>query len=390
MRKFFSISENEEQLLRHLEESGNSRPLDELELEKKLHEGESLNGQPMGLHGWARDHELRFPHFSTLKFSPGRYYWQRIGENTIYPSGLADILPSRLLVPVMRKKFIETIGPRAEAALYHYDHTPADEAVPLSQGGLSVTQKIGEILVSRQSLLVAVSHAESLDDIAVNQGPVAIAAASKSPRLIKRVGTSLSKTLTREKYKGKPVPHHFRFFGTIHLTIPDTSSTEKWAIPEEAKEKVSKSGMRSMMNDVKKGTAIVMAPTGAGMRMSPDAGQEGPQLLDMPGFSETTKGIIGRFGHFMVTAAWNDKVSVSSIHSLPNWEEAAKAEGKTKLSKKDKAEIMPKYLDQIRLELAQRTADVSQLPVRFETEVKVGKEAVKQIVFPRQVPEVGF
>ena len=295
------------------------------------------------------------------------------------------MLPRKLLVPRMRRKFIETIGLRASVALDAYENTPADSEKPVEDGGLAVAQKIGEILLENNSILVAVSHAENLDDVGVNQGPVALAAATKRTRLIRKVGTNLSKTLTRENYKGKPVPHLFKFFGNIYLTIPDTASLPRWGIPDEAIKLVVGGGLRAMMRDIDDGAAMVMAPTGKAMQQNPQTedgrNAEGPKSLYMSSFSESSSRVMEKFTYFMAAASWGDNVSISSIYSLPDWKELEQERGR-RLSKVEKTGIMVVYLNLIRSELAQHTANAAQMPVTYDSVPENGKPTVRKTALP--------
>jgi hypothetical protein len=362
-------------------------PAELTELELEMHEGPEPRdpNKPYGLHGWSDDHEVRFEHFSSLELNTKKYPWQRINVNTIPASPLVYVFPRKILVPLMRKHFVKTIGDRAVNALRAYEETPADPEKPIEEGGLSVSQKIGEIAASGESAIVLVSHAESLDDVAVNQGPVAISVASRLSRLIRKVGTGFSKTLTRESYKGKPVPRHFKFFGKIYLTFPDTDNTVKWKIPEAAKKIVIASGARAMYRDIEKGAVIVMAPTGGGMQHNPQPVEGkpayGPETLHMSDFSENSSRLIGKFGYYIMSAAWGDNVSISSVYKLPDWKKLAKDRGRI-ISKQERASEMQRHIEFIRLDLAQRTANIAEMPVTIDVVDNATGKAIKRTSLP--------
>lgn len=353
---------------------GHSTPQDLKALELELHEGPEPRDpdNPLGLHGWSLNHQGRFDDFDSLPFMPTRYRWQQLTVNTLEASWLLNIIPRKILAPKMRKMFIKGIGPRAETALHQYETTPADPNIPIEEGGLSNFEMIGEILANGESILIALAHAESLDDFALATGPVAIAAATRKPRLVRRVGNVISKTLTRERYLGKEVPKYFKWFSKLFFTIPDTQSSEDpeitsveyWKIPEEARNIVVSGGMRALFRDIEKGAAIIMAPAGGAMKAK-KLTKDGPVTqLEMGKFSENTIRSIGKFTYYLVAVASGEEVNIGSIHRLPDWDKLTKEKGKA-LAKQEKADILNEPVNNMRREIAQRTANLAKVPVSY-------------------------
>jgi len=377
LRKFGARAEKH--FLEYSSDISDERLLETIELEEKLHEGPEGHSSPegTGLKAWSAKHEKKYDDFSVLNFNPKKYRFQRIDEHYTPPSALIYWLPSKFLFSRMRQQFIDTIGPRAEAALDAYENTPANEGEPIEEGGKSVFEELGNLILKKEAILIAVAHAESLDDVALNQGPVALAAASRKGRFIDRVGTVLSKTLSREQYKGRPVVHLFKFFGKIFWTIPESKNTKLYDLSEEAVAFVKGGGMRALERDIENnGTTIVMAPGGSAMELKVEDGQE---MLEAPDIPEQTLKLLDKFRHYAVAASWGGKISVSSIYELPDYKRLAKEAGKNKLNKYERQELTAPHLNRIATELAQRTANAAGLPVRY-THIEISERELSRKV----------
>jgi hypothetical protein len=219
-------------ILEYSSEVGDKRLPETIELEQQMLHGAGPHNpeSPKGIRGWSYSHEAneKYEGFTAGKLNPKRLRDQRIDENVTYPSILTYIIPHRTLAWAAERKFIKTVGPRAIAAMEAYENTPAYENQ--EPDAPSVIEELGSLMLAGESTLVAVAHAESLDDIAVNHGPVAIAAARKRSRLINKTGTSLGKTLSLENYNGKRVPKHFKFFGVIFWTFPESENLKLYDV----------------------------------------------------------------------------------------------------------------------------------------------------------------
>jgi hypothetical protein len=336
-------------------------------LELELHHGHSgrpLPDKPMGLDGWSKDHEERFPGFTTREYNPEKYPAQRIDTYASEASKHLYFIPRLIYQHFAKKIYLKIMGPSAGDALEAFATTPANEFETIENGGLSVREAIGNLAMQGKTGTVLTSHAESLEDVGLYHGPVVLSLAKKRSRFARRAAVFLNKAQTREDYKGKPVEDHFKYFGEIIWTVPDTDSPKKWDISERVSEAVVRGSLRAIKQGLKRGMWLTQAPVGKGMKMSPDPGKEGPESLYQESMSPTTAHIISEFDHFAVAAAWSGKVSLSSLHELPEL---------SRLPKKERQKIIIENANKIHQMLAQQTADLAQIPVIYELVHEAGK-----------------
>lgn len=364
----------------------------EVRLEEQLFFGQSyIEGESedvSGLTDWAKSHQSRFVGFRARSYHPS-LPGHKIDDNKLEASRIIPFIPRKILAKKMRGKYVDAMGQQGIKALEVFNNRPAKEGASLEEAG-SLFQALGEIMYDRDSVFLATSHGESLGDVGTLAGAVAMSAGSKRSRLVKYCGTSISKSLVLQEYFGKLVPERFKFFGKLYLTVPDTSSTGLYDLPDAGVHRVRSSSTQELLNDLDRGKlrAFTTAPTAKGMDRKPgvdkETGQplEGPEVLEQVAISLTTANLISRFGNFVCVSAWGDDVKASGVHKLPS------LEGQ---SQKDKKVIARNNANTISEMLAQQTADLSQIPVVYHIHseeiiiIKGKKEhkLVRKIAFPQ-------
>jgi hypothetical protein len=257
------------------------------------------------LAAWAADHAARYPSVTVSDYQPSIRPEQRIDAFKTPLDERIPLLPREQRHVLMWEHYDVGLGNAGRAVVAAFMEPPGG-----SPKGRPVVQELIDLLRLGKSVALLSPHADRLEDIGIVAAALAIA--MEDPRLLMRNGLILNKVMTRELFKGVPMVDMFRPFGNIYWVIPDTASTERWAIPDDVKRYINLNAMRALLGDIATGSLVTFAPTGTLMQRVVDrnGALEG---LHIPPIARGSLNLIARFDAYLVTAQWRDQFLLGPI-----------------------------------------------------------------------------
>lgn len=243
---------------------------------------------------WVRDHAERIDGISDIGYDPKRYPAQRLEESKT-EAGLMKWVPSKVFLWVLRRKLVQVLRSQEKA-----------ERVIGTFG--DVAPGVAELLDDGRSVALLTGHTDNLFDIAFALAGLQISFGST--RYIRRTGIIVNKLMTREAFRGTPMVDTLKLLSNVYWVVPDTESTRRWIIPEEAARIVNSNALEALAEDLKRGVLVGVIPTGTAARHEV---VDGELRLTMPHISPGTARLLARFDAFLPVAMWDDVPKAAPI-----------------------------------------------------------------------------
>jgi hypothetical protein len=241
------------------------------------------------------DHARRIPQISDLGYDPKRYPAQKIRQSKSEAGALSRWVPSRVFLWVLRRKLASVLRSREKA----------DRVIATFR---DVAPGVAELLDDGKSVALLTGHTDNLFDIAFALAGVQISFGTT--RYIRRTGMIVNKLMTREAYRGTPMLKTLALLCNVYWVIPDTESTRRWGIPDEAARIVNASALEALQADLRRGVLVGVIPTGTAARLER---VDGGLRVTMPHISSGTARLLSRFHHFLPVAMWDDEAKAMPL-----------------------------------------------------------------------------
>jgi hypothetical protein len=237
---------------------------------------------------WVEEHAKRIPGISDLGYDPKRYPAQRLGESKTDAGVLSRWVPSPVFLWVLGRKLASVLRSRERA-----------DRVIATFG--DVASRVAGLLNSGKNVALLAGHTDNLFDIAYALAGLQISFGST--RYVRRTGIIVNKLMTREAFRGTPMVGTLKLLCNVYWVVPDTESTRRWGIPEEAARIVNSNALEALEEDLKRGVLVGIIPTGTAARHEV---VDGELRLTMPHISPGTARLLERFDAFLPVAMWDD------------------------------------------------------------------------------------
>lgn len=237
---------------------------------------------------WAGDHAERIEGISDLGYDPKRYPAQRLVESKTEAGLLSRWVPSWVFLRVLRRKLASVLRSREKA----------DRVIRTFH---DVAPGVAKLLDEGKSIALLAGHTDNLFDIAYALAGLQVSFGST--RHIRRTGIIVNKLMTREAFRGTPMVDTLKLLSNVYWVVPDTESTRRWGIPEEAARIVNANALEALEEDLKRGVLVGVIPTGTAARLEQ---VDGELRVTMPHISPGTVRLLSRFDAFLPVAMWND------------------------------------------------------------------------------------
>jgi hypothetical protein len=237
---------------------------------------------------WVADHAARIPQISDLGYDTKRYPEQRLRESKSETGALSRWVPSRIFLWVLKRKLASVL------------RSP-EKAERIIAAFRDVAPGVAEMLDSGKSVALLAGHTDNLFDIAYALAGVQISFGTT--RYIRRTGIIVNKLMTREAFRGTPMARTLELLSSVYWVVPDTESTRRWGVPEEAARIVNSVALEALEADLRRGVLVGVIPAGTAARHEY---VDGELRVTMPDISPGTARLLSRFDAFLPVAMWDD------------------------------------------------------------------------------------
>lgn len=240
--------------------------LEKSELQSRLNKGCEL---------WSENHAAKYNSINTLPFSPFVFRDQRIERTSRRATRAAIFLPELAYVKAFRYVYAKAVGSRAlaETIVDGFNTTPASINCDNSQ---SLTAKTIDFLggdsdesaKSGMAMAVASAHLDRLTDITDFTGGLSLAVAEETGKKYRdRFSVIVNKNVTRETYKGVPLPWLISLALNVYFGMPPGKSANDCGIDKVVSDYINAMMSSTMLRDKKAKGRVVwgIVPAGSGM-----------------------------------------------------------------------------------------------------------------------------